>query len=127
MAEQIENHFRYAGEAWDGVTQQYYLRARFYNPAIARFTQEDTYRGDGLNLYAYVGNNPIHYVDPSGYMCEEKGNIYDIHTVPVDDVSLFRKMSMEEINPTMEQGKLQAALPGINPEKWVTTSLKKIG
>ncbi|EHS56355.1 YD repeat-containing protein, partial [Paenibacillus sp. Aloe-11] len=78
IAEQIENRFRYAGEAWDSVTQQYYLRARFYNPAIARFTQEDTYRGDGLNLYAYVGNNPIHYVDPSGYMkCDDKGNVYE--------------------------------------------------
>jgi RHS repeat-associated protein len=76
MAEQIENRFRYAGEAWDSVTQQYYLRARFYNPAIARFTQEDTYRGDGLNLYAYVGNNPLTYVDPSGYMSEQKSNVY---------------------------------------------------
>ncbi|WCM60080.1 RHS repeat-associated core domain-containing protein [Paenibacillus polymyxa] len=78
MAEQIENRFRYAGETWDSVTQQYYLRARFYNPAIARFTQEDTYRGDGLNLYAYVGNNPIHYVDPSGYMRDcGNGNVYE--------------------------------------------------
>nr|WP_246873689.1 RHS repeat-associated core domain-containing protein [Paenibacillus dendritiformis] len=66
----------YAGEQFDPVTQQYYLRARFYNPVIARFTQEDEYRGDGLNLYAYVGNNPIRYVDPSGYSCEEKGNVY---------------------------------------------------
>ncbi len=30
-----------------------------------------------MNLYAYVGNSPIHYVDPSGYMkCEEKGKVY---------------------------------------------------
>ena len=29
--------------------------------------QEDTYHGDGLNLYAYVGNNPVRYVDPSGH------------------------------------------------------------
>ena len=29
--------------------------------------QEDVYRGDGLNLYAYCGNNPVMYVDPSGY------------------------------------------------------------
>ena len=37
---------------------------------IARFTQEDTYRGDGLNLYAYCRNNPVYYVDPSGHFCD---------------------------------------------------------
>ncbi|WP_206106284.1 RHS repeat-associated core domain-containing protein [Paenibacillus dendritiformis] len=52
---------------------QYYLRARFYNPVIARFTQEDEYRGDSLNLYAYVGNNPIKYVDPSGSSSQNIG------------------------------------------------------
>ena len=43
---------------------------------IARFTQEDTYRGDGLNLYAYCANNPVRYVDPSGHWCEKKEDIY---------------------------------------------------
>jgi hypothetical protein len=33
---------------------------------IGRFMQEDTYRGDGLNLYAYCANNPVMYYDPSG-------------------------------------------------------------
>ena len=64
--ETIPNRFKYTGQQFDPVTQQYYLRARFYNPVIARFTQEDTYRGDGLNLYAYCANNPVFYVDPSG-------------------------------------------------------------
>ena len=27
----------------------------------------DTYLGDGLNLYTYVQNNPVRYVDPSGH------------------------------------------------------------
>ena len=58
----------------DAVTGQYYLRARFYNPVIARFLSEDTYYGDGLNLYAYCHNNPVGYVDPSGHICEEKYN-----------------------------------------------------
>ena len=57
--EQVSNRFKYTGEQFDPVTQQYYLRARFYNPALARFMQEDTYRGDGLNLYAYCVNNPV--------------------------------------------------------------------
>ena len=53
----------------DPVTQQYYLRARFYNLVIGRFTQEDTYYGDGLNLYQYCQANPVGYVDPSGHDC----------------------------------------------------------
>ena len=59
----------------DAVTGQYYLRARFYNPVIARFLSEDTYYGDGLNLYAYCHNNPVGYVDPSGHeglICSKK-------------------------------------------------------
>ena len=64
--EAIPNRYTYYGQQLDTITQQYYLRARFYNPVIGRFTQEDTYRGDGLNLYAYCANNPILYLDPSG-------------------------------------------------------------
>jgi RHS repeat-associated protein len=67
--ETVENRFCFAGEQYDSVSQQYYLRARFYNPVIGRFTQEDTYRGDGLNLYAYCRNKPVYYVDPSGHFC----------------------------------------------------------
>ena len=69
--ETIENRFKYNGQQFDPISQQYYLRARYYNPVIGRFTQEDTYRGDGLNLYAYCRNNPVFYIDSSGHMCEK--------------------------------------------------------
>ena len=65
--EAVPNRFKFTGQQLDPITQQYYLRARFYNPVIVRFTQEDTYRGDGINLYAYCANNPIFYTDPSGH------------------------------------------------------------
>jgi RHS repeat-associated protein len=75
MIKTVENRFGFAGEMMDAVTGQYYLRARFYNPVIARFLSEDTYYGDGLNLYAYCHNNPVGYVDPSGHeglICSKK-------------------------------------------------------
>lgn len=70
--EQVHNRFRYLGEQYDPVSQQYYLRARYYNPVIGRFTQEDTYYGDGLNLYQYCANNPVRYKDPSGHGAVEQ-------------------------------------------------------
>ena len=65
--ENVHNIFAYCGEQLDYATGQYYLRARFYNPVIGRFTQQDTYHGDGLNLYAYCQNNPMMYCDPTGH------------------------------------------------------------
>ena len=65
--EQLNNRIRYTGQQYDELTEQYYLRARYYNPVAGRFMQENVYQGDGLNLYAYCGNNPVVYYDPSGY------------------------------------------------------------
>lgn len=76
--EQLNNRIRYTGQQYDELTQQYYLRARYYNPVAGRFMQEDVYQGDGLNLYAYCGNNPVVYDDPSGYerkACPPQGKI----------------------------------------------------
>ena len=55
----------YAGEYHDAETGFIYLRARYYNPAIGRFINEDPIR-DGLNWYAYCHNDPVNFVDPSG-------------------------------------------------------------
>lgn len=71
--EQLNNRIRYTGQQYEDVTGQYYLRARYYNPVAGRFMQEDVYQGDGLNLYAYCGNNPVVYDDPSGYASTSTG------------------------------------------------------
>ena len=71
VMERIPNRIRYTGQQYDRLTEQYYLRARYYNPILGRFMQEDEYLGDGLNLYAYCENNPVMYYDPSGYSSYE--------------------------------------------------------
>ena len=73
------SRFLYAGEQYDEVSGFYYLRARRYDTTVGRFTQEDTYLGDGRNLYVYVQNNPLKYVDPSGYCTKNLGyySMYD--------------------------------------------------
>ncbi|WP_432408146.1 S8 family serine peptidase [Wukongibacter sp. M2B1] len=69
--ESTDNPYRYAGEYYDKESELYYLRARYYDPNIARFISEDSYKGDAkfplsLNLYTYSWNNPIKYIDPTG-------------------------------------------------------------
>lgn len=69
--ERVHNPFRYSGEYWDETTKLQYLRARWYDPSVGRFMNEDTYEGKletplSQNLYTYVENNPLIYADPSG-------------------------------------------------------------
>ena len=64
------NPFRYNGEYCDEETGMIYLRARYYDSSIGRFITEDPAK-DGLNWYAFCGNNPVMFVDPSGTIKEE--------------------------------------------------------
>ena len=66
------NPFRYCGEYFDKQTETVYLRARYYDSAYGRFTQQDGWEyanfGDplSLNLYTYCWNNPVLYADYTG-------------------------------------------------------------
>jgi RHS repeat-associated protein len=64
------NTLAYAGRENDG-TGLYYNRARYYHPGIGRFVSEDPIGlAGGVNLYSYVGGNPIGYRDSSGHVSE---------------------------------------------------------
>ena len=61
------NPFQYTGRENEG-TGLYYYRARYYHPQLQRFISEDPVGlgGGDINLYAYVGNDPMNLVDPLG-------------------------------------------------------------
>jgi RHS repeat-associated protein len=57
----------YTGRELDNESGLYYYRARYYDPMAGRFLSEDPLGFKaGINFYAYVGNNPLNFNDPSG-------------------------------------------------------------
>lgn len=62
----------FAGGLYDADTGFVRFGARDYDPKIGRWTTKDPigFGGGDTNLYAYVGGNPMSYVDPSGLDAE---------------------------------------------------------
>lgn len=58
----------FTGQRYDSELGLYYFKRRYYSPKLGRFLQPDPigYTGRDFNLYTYVSNSPIRYVDPMG-------------------------------------------------------------
>ena len=65
----VANPFQYTGREFDTETGLYYYRGRYYDQGLGRFLSEDpiAFASDDFNFYSYGGNDPVDWVDPSGY------------------------------------------------------------
>jgi len=142
QAGELFNRILYTGQQYDQEMGQYYLRARYYNPVLGRFQQEDPYRGDGLNRYAYCANNPVNYYDPNGYggenNCGGKDKTEDVNNegmgkgtgVPGTE-EFYRTMSEKEYAKLLENEALTKRDKGAGElkvtqsEEYTTTDLSE--
>ena len=70
VAESVIQPFSYTGREYDGESGLYFYRARYFDATTGRFFSEDPIRfaaGD-QNFYRYVGNNPLNFIDPDGFI-----------------------------------------------------------
>jgi len=63
------NNYRYSSKEWNANSGLYYYLYRFYDPNLQRWpTRDPIQEAGGLNLYRFVGNYPVNYIDPLGLL-----------------------------------------------------------
>lgn len=85
-------NYVFQGRRWDKESKTYYFRARYYDPSLGRFINQDPigYGAGDVNLYRFVGNAPIIWRDPYGL---EVGDWWDIKA----NVQRAREIAQEEL------------------------------
>jgi len=108
----VENNYLFAGEQFDPLLGNYYLRARFYDPETGRFTERDLFKGfltDPISLhkYLYTHANPVNESDPTGLLSLNELNVAQkifiilLSTVAITAVSL--RASITSLSPQQRQ------------------------
>lgn len=134
----FDNPFRYTAEPWDAEIGAIYLRARYYQPALGRFLTQDTHRGDPWqpwtqNLYVYVGNNPLNYVDPTGHDAVPKGPAPDIAQYASQNPAYWVLWNLWDsgydysYSGTLDAKTVQTALDSIQKAKAVASNISWMG
>ncbi len=74
----LATRYSYTGREFDNFSGLYFYRARWYSADIGRFISEDPIGFEGgVNWFAYAGNSPVRYSDPTGldYAVFENGQL----------------------------------------------------
>jgi uncharacterized protein RhaS with RHS repeats len=95
--------------------------ARFYEPRLGRFLQTDPIgTKDDLNLYAYVGNNPVNRLDPTGLAKVAVGVAIQVAGVVTDPSHYIKRVGAGNIDSVVN---MAVVLPS-HPASWAGLHLE---
>ncbi len=124
------NPFRYRSYYFDTKTNLYFLKTRYYDPEVGRFiTIDDTsYLApdvvNGLNLYAYCGDNPVMRVDPNGTFFSWLSTVKDwglsAKNWIIDTASDIKEFAINTWN-TIDANVIQPIISDFNNFNWNNT------
>lgn len=116
--------FGFAGGIYDRDTGLVRFGARDYDPQTGRWTAKDPIRFDGgdTNIYAYVSNDPVNYIDPEGLACRSYWRR------AIDNFILVNKVIPGVLAPfgltLLTGGVTSKAVNGITPLRWVLSGFR---
>ena len=88
-------NLRFAGQYYDKETGLHYNYFRYYDPKTGRYRVSDLIGlAGGLNTYAYVGNNPVNWVDPLGLKPGDRFNTPN--ETAIDTLDYYNPLSIQD-------------------------------
>jgi len=119
--------FTYTSREYDSTADLYFYRARWYDYKVGRFVSEDPIgESEGVNLYGYVGNNPVNFNDPLGFLNPEGASFLGIGYTKENYEEIVKGLS-EAIRikePTIPQDKIPERANAIAKEMSLKEALK---
>jgi len=101
--ETITNNLRFPGQYYDAETGLHYNWNRYYDPETGRYMRVDPV-GEGLNLYLYVQNNPLKYIDPEGLVAKDAAKVVGtaLSTVTIPHFEWRANLGVPTENKTLD-------------------------